>query len=325
MTKIIAIIGAGQLGSRHLQGIAQSSIDISIEIVEPFESSRETAKQRYEEIEGNKHIKEISFYDSIDKLSSNLDMVIVATGADVRTKVVTELLSSKNVENLILEKVLFQTIEEYSQIDTLLKETSTKCWINHPRRMFPIYKKLKIQLEKATQVSYNFQGGDWGLGCNGLHFIDHLAYLVASTNLTLNNEYLDKKLYDSKRKGFIEFNGLLTGKIDNHNFTLYSNENFTPSIFTIVSDVLIANIDEEAGIINISTKENNWNKEVIKEKIIYFQSELSNILIEDILVNDNCFLPTYKEAMNLHVPYIESLLEHMERTTGQSHKLCPIT
>jgi hypothetical protein len=323
--KKIVIIGAGQLGSRHLQGIAQSKIDISIEVVEPFESSRNIAKQRYEEIENNKHVLDINFYDSIDKLSSKIDMVIVATGADVRTKVVSELLSSKDVDNLILEKVLFQTIEEYSIMEKLLEKTNTNCWVNHPRRMFPVYKELKEKLKSATQVSYNFQAGDWGLGCNGLHFIDHLAYLTDSSKLTLNNDGLDDKIYDSKRKGFVEFNGLLTGNLDNNTFSLYSNAKDTPSIFTISSDVLIANIDEEAGIINISTKENNWNNEVKKEKIIYFQSELSNILIEDILVNDNCFLPTYKEAMNLHVPYIESLLEHMERMTGQSHKLCPIT
>ena len=44
--KKIVIIGAGQLGSRHLQGIAQSSFDIAIEVIEPYETSRETAKVR---------------------------------------------------------------------------------------------------------------------------------------------------------------------------------------------------------------------------------------------------------------------------------------
>ena len=323
--KKIVIIGAGQLGSRHLQGIAQSEIDISVEVVEPFENSRETAKQRYEEIKNNTHVQDINFYESIDKLSSKIDMAIVATSADVRMSVVNELLSSKDVDNLILEKVLFQTIEEYSIVEELLEKTNTKCWVNHPRRMFPVYQELKEKLKSATQVSYNFQAGDWGLGCNGLHFIDHLAYLTDSSNLTLKNDGLDKKIYESKRKGFVEFNGLLVGKLDNHSFYLYSNSEVTPSIFTIVSDVLIANIDEGAGIINISTKDNNWKSETKKEKIVYFQSELSNILIKDILVDNYCSLPTYKEAMNLHIPYIKCLLNHMENTTGQKHKLCPIT
>jgi hypothetical protein len=226
---------------------------------------------------------------------------------------------------LILEKVLFQTVEEYYEIEILLTNTNTKCWVNHPRRMSPYYKKLKKDLKNAAQVSYNFQGGDWGLGCNGLHFIDHLAYLTNSSNLILNNNGLDDKIYNSKRKGFIEFNGLLTGKIDNHTFSLYSNSQNIPSVFTIVSDILVSTIDETAGIINISKKENNWKNEIIKEKIVYFQSEISNILIEDLLINDICSLPTYKESMNLHIVFIKSLLNHMNKINGKDNKLCPIT
>ncbi len=37
MMSKIAIIGAGQLGSRHLQGLAKSDIKISIEVVEPLD------------------------------------------------------------------------------------------------------------------------------------------------------------------------------------------------------------------------------------------------------------------------------------------------
>jgi hypothetical protein len=321
----IAIIGAGQLGSRHLQGIAQSKVKIDIEVVEPYEQSRIIAKARYDEIENNKNINSISFFESIDELSTNLEIVIIATGADIRSKIVIELLDTKKVKYLILEKVLFQTIEEYSQIEELLNNTNTKCWVNHPRRMFPYYKKLKKDLKNAAQVSYNFQGGNWGLGCNGLHFIDYLAYLTDSSNLILNNNGLDDKIYDSKRKGFVEFNGLLTGSIDNNTFSLYSNSQETPSIFTIVSDILVATIDEGAGIINISKKENAWKNEIIKEKIIYFQSELSNILIEDLLVNNICSLPTYKKAMNLHIVFIKSLLNHMNKINGKDNKLCPIT
>jgi hypothetical protein len=92
-----------------------------------------------------------------------------------------------------------------------------------------------------------------------------------------------------------------------------------------VSDTLVATIDEGAGIINISKKEDAWKNEIIKEKIIYFQSELSNILIEDLLVNNVCSLPTYKESMNLHIVFIKSLLNHMNKINGKDNKLCPIT
>jgi len=323
--KKIIIIGAGQLGSRHLQSIAQSSFGISIEVVEPFESARVIAKERYEEIEDKKFVSDIQFYSSIKDLSSDIDMAIIATGADVRFKVVKELLESKKVSNLVLEKVLFQTLDEYTMMESILEKMNTKCWVNHPRRMFPTYHMLKKELKGANQVSYNFQGGNWGLGCNALHFIDHLAFLVNSTNIEINNSYLDNKIYQSKRKGFVEFNGLLTGKIDNHTFSLYSNKDDTPSLFSITSDNLTAKINESEGQIILATKKNNWKEEIINDKIVYYQSELSSILIREILIDESCQLPTYKEAKNLHIPFIETLLQHMNKVNGQDNKICPIT
>jgi hypothetical protein len=321
----IAIIGAGQLGSRHLQGLAKSSFAIQIEVIDPFEDSLHIAKQRYLEIEKSKYVKNIYFNTSIDQLSDKIDLVIVATGANVRSKVIIELLTKKTVTNLILEKVLFQSIEEYRIIDELLNETNTKCWVNHPRRMFPIYKTLRDELKNANNISYNFQGGDWGLGCNSLHFIDHLAFLSNSTELELDSKYLDNEIYPSKRKGFSEFNGLLVGSLSNNNFTLSSNVNHTQSIFTIVSDVISIIIDESKGEMLISRKENDWKWESKNEKIIYFQSELTNILINDILIENKCELPTYKDASKLHLPFIKCLLDHMQKITGQEHKNCPIT
>jgi predicted dehydrogenase len=324
MRKVV-IIGAGELGSRHLQGIAQSSIKIDVEVVEPFKSSRKVSEDRYHEIERNQNVNSIQFFDSIEKLSNKLDLVIVATGSNVRFKVVTELLAKKSVANLVLEKVLFQTIEEYYTIEKLLNCANTKCWVNHTRRMFPVYKELKERLKEAKQVSYNYHGGNWGLACNGLHFIDQLSYLVDSSNLSLSAEYLDKKIYASKRKGFIEFNGLLTGKLDNHSFSLYSNENFSPSIHSVVSDVLIAKIDEDKGEIFIAQKNSNWVWETLNSKIVYFQSELSNKIVEDIIVKRESELPRFKDAMNLHIPFIESLLKHMDQVNGLKNIICPIT
>jgi len=43
----IALIGAGQLGSRHLQGLAKISYDCNITVVEPSMESMEQTKLRY--------------------------------------------------------------------------------------------------------------------------------------------------------------------------------------------------------------------------------------------------------------------------------------
>jgi len=323
--KNIVIIGAGQLGSRHLQGVCKSNIEIKIEVVDPSELSRDIAKQRYEEVENNNFVKDVFFFDSIAKLSDDIDLVIIATNADVRAKIITELLTTKNVKNMVLEKVLFQTVEEYTCIDSLLEKTKTECWVNHPRRMFPFYQKLKQKLKGVKRVSYSFQGGAWGLGCNGLHFIDHLSYLVESTDLVLDSSLLDNKIYNAKREGYIEFNGLLTGQLSQHIFSLYSTPDEAAPVLTISSDRLVVIMDEAKATIRMAKKENNWEWEEWNEKITFFQSELSDKLIQGILLDKKCSLPTYKEAMRLHVPFIECLLNHVTKVTGKENKTCLVT
>jgi len=324
MNKIV-LIGAGQLGSRHLQGLAKSNVDISIEVVEPFEKSRDVAKERYEEIETNPKVKSIDFLESIDHLSDTLDIVIIATNADVRSQIIKELFSKKQVKNLILEKVLFQTAEEYHEVEKLLKEKGVKCWVNHPRRMFPFYQALKNEIKNSEQINYMVQGGAWGLGCNGLHFIDHLSFLSDDTELKIDNDFLHPHIYESKRADYIEFSGLLKGRIGNHIFTLYSDKEHVPVSITITTDTLTAFIDESNGYARIARKSNDWKWKESQDKIVYFQSELTNVMIEDIIATGSCSLPTYNEAMKLHIHFLQALLTHMESVNGQVYTLCPIT
>ncbi len=324
--KTVVIIGVGGLGSRHLQGIAKCNTDVTIEVVDPNELSISIAKQRYDEIEPNGHIKGIKFFRGLDSLAQDIDLAIIATNADVRYSVAADLLKKKNVKNLVLEKVLFQKVEDFQRFENILKKESVNCWVNHPRRMFPFYNKLKEEITNAKQVSYNFQGGTWGLGCNGLHFLDHLSYLVNSNDLVVDAGLLDKQIYSAKREGFIEFNGLLTGRIANHTFSLYScADEAAAGMLTITSDCISVCIDELGGKYKIAYKENNWEWVERSEKIIFFQSELTGQLVDEILSEGSCLLPTYQEAMRLHIPFIKCLLGHESLIEGKAIISCRIT
>ena len=103
--KINVVIGAGQLGSRHLQGLLRLTIKQKIFVLEPSEVSLELSKTRANEIP-NEH--EIIFSKDWDILPQNLDLVIIATGANVRAMLIEKLLPKYKVKNLVLEKILFQ-------------------------------------------------------------------------------------------------------------------------------------------------------------------------------------------------------------------------
>lgn len=65
MTYNIVLIGAGQLGSRHLQGLKKIYTAVNIDVVDPNIDSISIAKERYEQVDNNPFIKEIRFLSSI--------------------------------------------------------------------------------------------------------------------------------------------------------------------------------------------------------------------------------------------------------------------
>lgn len=95
--------------------------------------------------------------------------------------------------------------------------------------------------------------------------------------------------------------------------------------FSITSDTLNAIIDEPNGWIRMKSIDNDWNEEVKNEKIVYFQSELTNIILDEILNKGIGTLPTYEEAMKTHLVFLESLLSFISNNSNKKFEYCPIT
>jgi hypothetical protein len=323
--KNIVIIGAGQLGCRHLQALSMLDIDCKIDVVDISAESLQAANDRFCEMPINRHISSVRYLLTQSDLPASVDLVIIATNSDIRGKVVRELLSLCEVRNIIFEKVLFQRSNDYDEIEVLMRQKGASAWVNHPRRMFPFYSELKTLLAGSNQVSYHVQGGNWGLACNGLHYIDHLAFLTECSELTVDIRGLNPSLLASKRRGFIEVSGNLSGRIGPHTFQLFCHEVSSPVVIAICSDVLNALIDEGSGWARVIEKSGGGQWIEKRQKIVYFQSELSNIFVKDIIDTGRCKLTPYSEAKRLHVPFVGGLLEHINQHSGPQYDACPIT
>ena len=64
------IIGAGQLGSRHLQGLLKSEIEQVIYVLDPSENSLTVSKQRAQEVEFMHIVKYIKDWNNIPSNSN---------------------------------------------------------------------------------------------------------------------------------------------------------------------------------------------------------------------------------------------------------------
>lgn len=319
----IAIIGAGQLGSRHLQGVKTTDLELSIEVVDSSNHSMKIAESRYNEIVENSYSKKICFLSSIDELSEELDLVIIATSSAPRFAITNELIQKKNVRNILFEKVLFQKEDDFYEVKKLLKENNIRSWINCPRRIYDFYNTIKKELSKNDNIIFTVVGGEWGLGSNSIHMIDIIAYLTGQTNYTLLTKGLNKKIYPSKRSGYVEFCGILSGtteKGDIFNFISQENSSTTP-LLSIVTHNKKFIIDEVNGFMD-TFNDNRWDIQKIQ---VPYQSQLTGKVIENILSSKDPNLTTYDESMKLHLPFISSLLDFYNMITGDNSKNCPIT
>lgn len=327
MSYKVVVIGAGQLGSRHLQGVLKSDLDLDVYVVDPVIASLEVAKERANEIE---HRHSITYITSIDELPELLDLVIVATNADVRAAVTEELVNNKAVKYLILEKVLFQDVADYDRIEKLLEDKSVKTWVNHPRRYQTFYAKVKEELELSNQTSIEVYGKNWGLGCNGLHMLDMISYVTNSNVASLSTSLLDSDVLESKRAGFVEFTGAISGRLENGSEyiirSLFSDDGaIKPLTITICTPETRIVVQEGGKTQVVVMKSSNNYVPEVSEHDMLFQSDLSMFLVRDIFSIGSCELPLFKEASITHKLFIAALLEFYNLKTNQNLDKCPIT
>ena len=147
----IAVIGAGQLGSRHLQGLANSSKQFNIYLVDTSEKALAIAQQRFEEV-SNSDNSSVFYHQNISALPEKINVSIVATTANVRRMVVEELLAKCSIKYLIFEKVVFQKSEDFLPILKLLRAKEVIAWVNCARRSYPFYNRLKKKLNSFQDL-----------------------------------------------------------------------------------------------------------------------------------------------------------------------------
>lgn len=322
----ITIIGVGQLGSRYLQGILASNTEREIYLVEPSDLARETAISR---IEGIQTKNQVTFLRKISELPDQIDLAIIATNANVRAAVVDELLQVTHLRFMVLEKVLFQKIEDYDYINYLLGRQEVTCWVNHPKRTFESYRELKKLLDKQeVPIKLSASGSNWGLACNGLHVIDTWCYLFDDRLGSLElPEIVSWK--PSVRDGFMEFTGSVSGTLKKGTtFTMLSSEEErSPITWEAEFNSLRILVEEGGPNPNISlfypSSEEPYK---ILPFEMAFQSTLSGPLVESIFSTGTCDLPKFEESILDHLVFIESLLKAYNSSMGlKENTILPIT
>lgn len=313
----VLISGSGQLGSRYLQGLAACRLPLEIYVQDISLASLNLAKERWIEVATSKTPHKVEFHLSLKTIPSLIDIAVVATTAQVRPKVICEIVSHSRVNFWILEKVLAQS---EAGLDEIVRQVGqAKAWVNTPRRMLHWHHQLKSQLNHSEPMTLKVYGGSWGIACNSIHFLDMFAWLTGEDLLKINTEQLDSKWIEAKRSGNWEVLGELKAQFSggsSANFQAKEGEVFYKFELTNGANTWV--IDEEAGVAKRSDGFELPGR-------IPFQSEMSAVLVESILKKGTCDLPLLAESVRIHRIFIRSMLEHWNLSADTSATAVPIT
>jgi hypothetical protein len=319
----LLIIGAGQLGSRHLQGLAQIDQPLDIYLVDPAELSLTVASARFEDVR-KRTDHQIFLLPDMSCVPKLIDVAIIATASDIRFEAIEKLLEKCTVRNLVLEKVLFQNLTHYSLAESILGELASKTWVNCSQRLWPFFIDLKKQFFDDPNLEIVVSGSNWGLGCNAVHNTDISEYLWSSQKL--HEADLDEHILASKRQGFSEFTGtFITKVIGGGGIKQISYaQGSAPFVFDVFHPDMRIHWNVSEGRIYTANRESDW-RYVAKDMSAPFQSQLTATVVTSILNGSDCGLPKYSTASVTHLATLSSLIFAARKNGIEFGSICPVT
>ena len=321
MTTVV-IIGAGNIGSRHLQSICRLEIRMSVFIIDPSSESLNIAKRRLNEVKKRNNKSKFIFSKNQKELPKKIDLAIISTNSDARKKVIKSLIKKSNVNFFILEKFVFQSNKCFKEIISSFQSKNIKSWVNCPFRVFKSYKNLKNKI-KNKNFKMKVHGGNWGMASNMLHYIDLFCFLTNSVNFKFEKNSLEEKVFKSKRKYYDEIKGIL--KITNNKNELVIEDNNSKKEVTVSINTCNYNyqIFELKNKVIIKNNRNNKLKE--KKFILPRQSEFGGSVIKKILLNRKSELIKLENSYKLQKKIISFLNLHFSKIYKKKINKCPIS
>jgi hypothetical protein len=319
MSYSLLIVGAGQLGSRYLEGLVSSKLNLEITVVDPASESLERARSRWIQQGGQESSHDIRWLELLPSDLNQVDVALIVTSSKGRTNLIEKIANAIKVRYWVLEKVLAQSSEELRVIQSVLAG-SEGAWVNTPRRMMAWHNSLKESFAGHGPLDVSYSAGLWGLACNSIHFIDLIVWWSRESLVSVDTSGLDHNWQESKRVGYFEITGELVAEFSGGSvLRLQSREGASSHPLKIqLAGGAVWEIDEPAGTARSVAGEKRGGQ-------VEFQSQLSGRLVDDILQRGECDLPALEESCAMHAIFLDAMLLHWNRSQNRNDDLVPIT
>ncbi len=309
----ISIIGAGNIGKRHVESCVRLSSSYTINVIENNEESLLQCK-------ANIGMKDNFIFERNLPKGQIIDLLFLATTSQNRFEIFLAILKNNVVNNVIFEKVVFQKPLHYLECEKLLKEKNIKGWINTWPRQAKFFADIRNYLtpEKKRLKVY---GNKWGLACNATHYIDLFNFF--SGEISIKNIFFKlEKTYHAKRDGFIDFRGHLLVENDNEDtIEIIDNDNLQDNLIVEVNQKKFwCKVTDNGKFVDTLSSNDSLN---MCQHLVPLQSKTSSYNIENILKKNKCSLPETDLSFPWHKKLIEAF--NLELGLEKSSGLCPIT
>jgi len=300
----LLLVGFGSLGMRHLQSLI--NLDVQIDVIEPCKFN---ITENSKEIN---NLKKVFFYQDSANLNSNYDVCIISTSSKPRLKVILELQKKIKWNHLILEKFLFPSIREYEIFENEYLYDLKNVHVNCPRRYYSGYQNIKSSNSSKDFIGIDVRGNNWGMSTNGIHFLDLFQYFASKKLSSIKVISLEK--INSKRDGYDELVGEILFESENKYIRLLSTNDSTEESFEVKVEFAdhIYTINEINNELSIITQD----RKSIEPFISIFQSNLTQVYVNDLVTKGSSCLPTYLESKHEHQIFLEAIasIKHISIT-----------
>jgi len=318
----IVIIGGGNIGSRHLQGLQTLKLSANVAVVDPSDTSLSHAEERWHATGCRRHA--VNYHTDISDLATaHADVAIIATTSKVRAAVTRKLLEVMSVDAIVFEKVLFPRLDEYATIADLLEAHAVDAWVNCARRAYAVYQDIHAMIGDAP-VDIAVSGSGWNMASNAVHFLDLFALLTGSDSLRIDTGGLRRSTLDSRHTEYREVVGLLAAEdgVGNRCYLrCFKTGDAAPTVTIATPDGTWV-IDESSGYLITAGEQ---FEPAVDAVTIPLQSELTGRIIDALLRTGTTPLTPYAASRIHHEALIEAFVGFFSEVRDAPVNTCPIT
>ncbi|MBY0408436.1 MAG: hypothetical protein K2Q01_12160, partial [Rickettsiales bacterium] len=274
-----------------------------------------------QQVEGHRNKKlHFTTLENLEKERPLLGAAVIATQSQGRGDILASVLRL-DVRHILCEKILFQSIAEYRKALEQVKNANAEVYVNHVYRYIPAYAHIKkTRASSAETLNMTITGGNNGMGCNLIHFLDLFEWLASETVTSLDVA-IDTPLLPCKRgTHLIEFTGKAHARTQSgHTLAvILSGVDFAFPVLTMSYGMHKHVIDEATGW-RASTEAQATALSTAMPRV----SELTGRIVAEI-ANATTPLPTLQESFNANCHMLNAFNKALNQPV-QDETICPIT